>query len=282
MSNPHISIRSRAGSIEFSRNNNVDSLVDMVGEDTAKKILSFLVTSRIDKSESSHSFSFPAMEDKDARRSFHLFCKQKYPFVRTSTSQNQILLTIYPNRKRNAKSIQTPSKRRDISRILQFTLKKTNTELMGLRIRLAEILGVSQRALGFAGIKDKKAITYQFATISGVSPDRLLKATEELPGIEIGGLKYVKHPLEIGHLWGNRFCLTLRQVSSPVDDIARIVPSLEKDGFVNYYGNQRFGGDSATEMTNVKIGQFLVKGDWQKALQCLLTPNQVIAVGSSP
>lgn len=33
-------------------------------------------------------------------------------------------------------------------------------------------------------------------------------------------------------------------------------------------------------MTNVKIGQLLVKGDWQKALQCLLTPSQVVAVGS--
>ena len=258
----------------------MDSLTDMVGVETAMKILSFIVTSRIDKSESSHTFSLPAMEDKDARRSFHLFFKQKYPFVRTSTSQNKIILTIYPNRKRNAKSLQTPSKRRNIPLILQFTLKKTNTELMGLRIRLAEILGISERALGFAGIKDKKAVTDQFGTVSGVSPDRLLKAAEELPGIKIGGLKYVKSPLEIGRLWGNRFLLTLRQVMVPSNEIERIIPSLEQDGFVNYFGNQRFGGDSATEMTNVKIGQLLVKGDWQKALQCLLTPSQVVAVGS--
>lgn len=256
----------------------MDPLADMIGASRAVEILSFILTSRMDKSESSHTFSLPAMEDKDARRSFHLFFKQKFPFIRTTTSQDKILLTIRPNRKRNVNSLQNSPKRRKDSRILQFILKKTNVELMGLRIRLSEILGIPERSVGFAGIKDKRAVTYQFGTVTGVSPDQLLRATKELPGIEIGGLKWVKHPLEIGHLWGNRFLLTLRQVSV-TSDIERTIRNLEKDGFVNYFGNQRFGGDSSTEMANVRIGQLLVKGDWQKSLQFLLTPNQVFTVG---
>ena len=90
---PFVSIQSRAGAILLRRNPNLDELLCLVDEEQAIRIVSFVLQSRLNKDDHSiHTLSLPPQEDKEKRRQLHLFVKQKYPFVRTSTYQSSIVL----------------------------------------------------------------------------------------------------------------------------------------------------------------------------------------------
>lgn len=93
--NPHISLQSQYGSLHIKHNLLFDELVDVIGTDDASELLSFILRSKMNKQQlPQYTFKTKPIEDKDKRRSIHLFCKQHYPFVRTSTEGNCILLTI--------------------------------------------------------------------------------------------------------------------------------------------------------------------------------------------
>ena len=109
-------------------------------------------------------------------------------------------------------------------------MKKTNVELLSLKTRLCQLLHCNEKALRFAGIKDKKAITYQYATIRDISPQQLLQASSELPSIETGNFVYVPNELKIGELWGNAFELILREVDQEESVIHQAIGQMKEKG----------------------------------------------------
>ncbi|HEY8376866.1 MAG TPA: tRNA pseudouridine(13) synthase TruD, partial [Nannocystis sp.] len=121
---------------------------------------------------------------------------------------------------------------------------------------IARALGVHPRAIGFAGLKDARAVTRQRLSVEHVDPDRI--AALEIPRIRV--LSVARHPrkLRVGHLAGNRFTIRLRDVDlDRIDDVRRVLDALSRRGVPNYFGVQRFGvrGDTA------EIGRRLVAGD---------------------
>lgn len=259
----------------------MDDLSTLLGEEKAAEVLGFLQTSRMDrKSDSVHTFLLPAMEDKDVRRKCHFLFKKHFPYVRTSASNGSILLTVKPNRKRaNPNSVESKRQRKNLS-ILRFTLKKVDTEFLTLKLRMARLLSIPPRSLGFAGIKDKRAITYQFGTVSGCSPEDMIALSKSLSSISIGGFRWVSEPLDVGRLWGNRFRIVLRDITCPLSQVAQSANQLAATGFVNYFGDQRFGSDITHSRGNILLGRYLLQGDWQKSLRFLLTPNAVFSACS--
>ena len=100
---------------------------------------------------------------------------------------------------------------------------------------LARASDCSPRDIGFAGRKDKCAITTQWLS-TPVSP----KAPDH-EAVEILEVHPHNHKLKIGHLRANRFRIRLVDL---VDDANTHLPALLErlsDGFPNYYGDQRFG-----------------------------------------
>lgn len=239
--NAHISMESRQGSLHIKHNPNFDELVTILGIDDASEILSFIIRSKVNKQETPQStFKTKPIEDKEKRRSLHLFCKLHYPFVKTSTDNNAILLTIRGVRKRiyihhqNRKRSLHPqgiSKKPRLSTILQFTLKKTNMELLSLKTRLCQLLHCDERSIHFAGIKDKKAVTTQFGTIRGVTPEAFLQAASELPAIDVGHFQYVEKELQVGELWGNHFIITLHGVEATEEELEKAVKQMREHGY---------------------------------------------------
>ena len=57
----------------------------------------------------------------------------------------------------------------------------------------------------------------------------------------MGNFSYVKNHLRLGDLQGNRFTLTLRNVTAERDAVDTSLASLRDNGFINYFGLQRFG-----------------------------------------
>lgn len=104
--------------------------------------------------------------------------------------------------------------------------------------RIAEQAGLRERDVGYAGLKDKHAITRQWFSI--VSKAENADSWDLGSGARI--LEATRHANKIrtGHLIGNRFSLTLVGIRSP-ERAASICEVISTKGIVNYFGPQRFG-----------------------------------------
>lgn len=114
---------------------------------------------------------------------------------------------------------------------------------------LARALGIRDRDIGVAGMKDRHAVTTQWLSLPPpVTPEQALAVTVD----NLRVLEAVRHghKLRTGHLRGNRFKLVVRGVSVP-DALPRAQAILarlaEAPGAPNWFGEQRFGraGDNA-------------------------------------
>jgi len=112
--------------------------------------------------------------------------------------------------------------------------------------RLAAAAGVPARDVGWAGMKDRHAVTRQWLSLP--PPAR----PEPLTGWSADGLTVLaavrhRHKLRTGHLRGNRFALVVREVGPDAAAQARAILAALADGAPNWYGAQRFGarGDNA-------------------------------------
>ncbi|MDP7080838.1 MAG: tRNA pseudouridine(13) synthase TruD [Candidatus Undinarchaeales archaeon] len=144
-----------------------------------------------------------------------------------------------------------------------FTLRKRRWDTMGALIRLGRELGVAMQAFGFAGNKDRQAVTEQKVSLMGVEPDKLLALS--IPGIKVVDVYRTRRKIKLGMLRGNRFTIVLRDIPEPEGLGERLDTIEEQLGGVapNYLGIQRFG---ASRPNNHLVGKALVKGDLEGAL----------------
>ena len=113
--------------------------------------------------------------------------------------------------------------------------------------RIARATGANQREVGVAGLKDRRGVTTQ--QISLFLPERQHPDLGPITGMAVEGVRVLSakrhgNKLRTGHLLGNRFAITLRDV--PRSAMRGIVAALELAGRVgvpNAYGRQRFGRD---------------------------------------
>ncbi|MEA2053807.1 MAG: tRNA pseudouridine(13) synthase TruD [Candidatus Thermoplasmatota archaeon] len=134
-------------------------------------------------------------------------------------------------------------------------------EMNALLNRMAAKLGMPVNFIGFAGTKDKRAVTRQImsfpCSIESVS-------NMKLPGVEIEVLYKSHRPVFRGGLKGNRFDVTIRDVEEDEITVERICREIEKSGgFPNFFGIQRFG--IIRPVTHL-VGKYIVLGDMKKAV----------------
>lgn len=111
---------------------------------------------------------------------------------------------------------------------------------------LARELGVDPRFAGWAGMKDRHAVTTQTVSFSlPMARDaEALAAKISIPGVEVIAALRHDNKLKPGHLIGNRFTLILRGIDP--ERVAATRAILEEAGRVgvpNAFGPQRFGRD---------------------------------------
>lgn len=127
--------------------------------------------------------------------------------------------------------------------------------------QLAEAAGVQERDVGYAGLKDRYAITRQWFSIylpnvkgKGETPD-----LTQLQHPEFKVLSQSRHvkKLRPGDLRGNRFRIVLREVTGEPDAIKAMETNLKavaSHGVPNYFGAQRFGFEGG----NVEQGRAML------------------------
>lgn len=142
-----------------------------------------------------------------------------------------------------------------------FAIRKRNLSTYEAINRIASYLQVRTSSIGYAGLKDKCAITTQVLSVEGITPNQLLNL--DIPSIEVLWAKSHQHKLRVGHLRGNKFTITLDDVS--IDEYTDTKENIERiatEGLPNWFGKQRFGNKQDTHL----IGKALVLGNLEDAL----------------
>lgn len=125
---------------------------------------------------------------------------------------------------------------------------------------MARALGVNARDVGWAGMKDKRAVTRQTLSFPPPVTPEAVRALR-LPDIDILAATCHGHKLRTGHVRQNRFVLRVRDTDVPAEVAAeRALAILERldapPGCPNWFGAQRFG----TAGNNAELGLALVLG----------------------
>ena len=123
---------------------------------------------------------------------------------------------------------------------LYLWIEKRGLNTQDAANRLAKLLGTRPADAGYAGLKDRHAVTRQWLSFQHAgTPDAAALQSEGLRVLEVA-----RHgnKLRTGHLRGNRFTLRLVDVPSEHDVHARAaLARLAACGLPNYFGAQRFG-----------------------------------------
>jgi tRNA pseudouridine13 synthase len=148
-------------------------------------------------------------------------------------------------------------------RYLVLDVEKTNWDTHHLIREMARKLRISQKRFGWAGTKDKKAVTTQRISIMNLDESALSRIN--LPDLKIRVLGKTNRAVGLGDLLGNRFRITIRDLScpDPVARLAAITSEIEEYGGVpNYFGIQRFGDQRPVTH---KVGEALARGNPKEA-----------------
>ncbi len=120
----------------------------------------------------------------------------------------------------------------------------------------SEQLGCKARDIGYAGLKDKNAMTIQHISLPKSVEENLSNFSHE----KIKILETTRHnnKIRVGHLKGNRFFIRLKLVKNvEAKKIEEVLVNLSKYGMPNYFGFQRFG----IEGDNYKKGEAIINGE---------------------
>jgi len=138
--------------------------------------------------------------------------------------------------------------------ILQVRKKSLSTsEMIG---QIARYLNIKNKDIGYAGLKDKHAMTKQYISLHKKYEEALESFEHE--NIKILSKTYHNNKIRIGHLRGNRFYIKLKKVN-PTDatKIDEALKNIAAFGMPNYFGYQRFGNDGDNHI----LGEKLAKGE---------------------
>lgn len=106
---------------------------------------------------------------------------------------------------------------------------------------LAKASGCLQRDVGYAGLKDRHAVTRQWFSIpANAATDQRLEETR-IEGAKILEVHRHERKLKRGTLNGNRFNLKIRQFNGSQAKTEQCINQIRSNGVPNYFGPQRFG-----------------------------------------
>ncbi|MCL4221320.1 MAG: tRNA pseudouridine(13) synthase TruD [Phycisphaerales bacterium] len=135
---------------------------------------------------------------------------------------------------------------------------------------LCEHFGVSRDAIGFAGQKDRVAVTRQRFSVH--APGRDLADFSMIDHEHISVLWADRHDRKLrrGDLAGNRFVIRIRGVEpTSAPRAARCLRMLERMGVPNRFGIQRFG----VRHRNHLVGREIFRGNARAAVEAMLSPG---------
>ncbi|CAI9167882.1 unnamed protein product [Rangifer tarandus platyrhynchus] len=262
-------------------------LCHLVSEEEAFEFFKYL-----DAKKENSKFTFKPDTNKEHRKAVHHFVNKKFgnlvetksfPELNYSADSPSVVITVrfrVKAHKHWKRSLHECQGRKDI--YTAFTLRKENLEMFEAVGFLAVKLGVIPSDFSYAGLKDKKAITYQAMVVRKVTPERLKNIEKEVEKkrMNVFNIRSVEDSLRLGQLKGNHFDIVIRNLKNQINDSANLrerileaIENVKNKGFVNYYGPQRFG--MGRKVHTDQIGLALLKSETVKAVKLFFTPEDL-------
>ena len=136
-----------------------------------------------------------------------------------------------------------------------FLLRKKDWNTLDVLKKISKHLKIKENRLGYAGLKDKIAVTEQYISIRGIK-----NLEFKLKDIEIKKIGEGDEPIKLGGLKGNKFNIIVRNLNNK--------KKLKITKIENYFDKQRFGNK------NIKVGLALLKRDYKKLCGLLKVKNK--------
>ena len=142
--------------------------------------------------------------------------------------------------------------------LLRVRKRGANTEWVARE--LARAAGCKPFEVGFAGLKDRNAVTTQSFTVP-----RGRRAAGEFLGLAGEGFEVIvatahQRKLPRGALEGNRFEITVRNLASEREGLMERLKVIEAGGVPNYFGPQRFGREAGNLEQVLSAAERLAQG----------------------
>jgi len=171
---------------------------------------------------------------------------------------------------------------------LYLHIQKRDTNTDWLSKQLADFAGIAPRDVGYAGIKDRHAVTTQWFSL--YLPGREAPDCSAFSTPQWQVLQTCRHnkKLRRGDHQGNRFTLVLRNLNEAPEQIEARLNAIAQRGVPNYFGEQRFGIDGQNLVAGYqalmqrrrpgrqKIRNRFLRGIYLSAIRSYLF-NQVLA-----
>ena len=160
-------------------------------------------------------------------------------------------------------------------RFLLCVFVKRNWDTFIATKNVAKSLGIEQRHLQFAGIKDAKAITAQFITLENVALEDAIKAN--VLGVKLYPVGYVREMLSLFYLLGNNFTINVKNTKVSKTEVTEQIEQIFQEfktfgGIPNFFGHQRFG---TTRPITHLVGKALINGNFEEATMLFLAKPSV-------
>ncbi|XP_016396061.1 pseudouridylate synthase 7 homolog-like protein [Sinocyclocheilus rhinocerous] len=277
---PFLQTVTNQSEIQVREDPDFKELASLVSEGEAEEFLRF-----IDAKVPGSVFTFLPDDSKEHRTSVHHFVSRRFgKLVETKsfTDQQKTSITVrLRERSKQPKKRTTADFQEEVILYTAFTLRKENLETLEAISYMAAVLGVLPSDFTYAGIKDKRAITYQAMVVKKISPEWLLDKVSEFErrGMQISRVCPVSEPLKLGRLQGNHFDLVIRDLkphgkhglTGLQQFVKEAVENVKNRGFVNYYGPQRFGSGSCVQAD--QVGLALLKEKMEASVKLFFTPE---------
>jgi tRNA pseudouridine13 synthase len=174
-------------------------------------------------------------------------------------------------------------------------VRKTSANTEWVARRIAMLAGVSVKAVGYAGLKDRHAVTTQWFSVhlGPLAPPHWRLLAED--NIEVLEQHRHRRKLKRGSLAGNHFEIRLRGLEGDLHALQALADRLAKRGVPNYFGPQRFGQNDSnllraqalfngtaprasrqqrglwlsavrSQLFNEVLARRVERGDWERAL----------------
>ncbi len=137
---------------------------------------------------------------------------------------------------------------------LVLFVRKKSLSTLELVSAIAKYLNIKNKEIGYAGLKDKHAMTKQYISLHKKYEQDMEKFSHE--NVKIISKTYHNNKIKMGHLKGNRFFIKLKKVNpTSAKKIDEALKNIQKLGLPNFFGYQRFGNDGDNHILGEKIAK---------------------------
>lgn len=144
-----------------------------------------------------------------------------------------------------------------------FIMEKREVSTVNACQAIAKSVNLPLKYIGFAGSKDKTAVTRQLISIRYANEKREKIENFRDERIKLAFIGCGKRPISLGDLEGNKFEIVIRDMDNK--EIKGLKPIKKA---INYFGEQRFSEN------NAEIGKLIIKKQFKEA--CEIIKNDLI------